>query len=140
MNNPGLKLFKLLEQAGLVDKICSYAGWNTNCNSLGTTLGGLVFNHSHEHGGRYNLRYRYVEDVFYQSDVRQEVLTDYLPEIGGSYFDLNGQDELVCKKIEQLLNQKIHEHDFLKDVSATNVVLPWRRMFELNFDLISSGQ
>ena len=37
-NGGDLQLIEYLDELNILDQLVSYAGWNTNCNSLGTTL------------------------------------------------------------------------------------------------------
>lgn len=37
-NGGDIQLIEYLDELNLLDKLISYAGWNTNCNTLGTTL------------------------------------------------------------------------------------------------------
>lgn len=137
-NGGDLELMKYLEERKLIDRICSYAGWNTNCNTLGTTLAGMAFNYAlPAEVRRGQLYYRLIEDVFYQANIRQVVIADYLPQHGLSYFVLKDQVEAVAAEIQKLLNEEIQRHPFMaeKGYTVKKVTLPWRRMFELNFDL-----
>lgn len=134
-NGGDLMLFKRLEQNHLIELLCGYSGWNTNCNSLGTTLAALVYNHAAPARGLPFLMYRYIEDVFYQASVRQRVTQEFLPTIGATYFDLKGQEDLVSDEVEKLLNKELFSHSFAHHITVNNVSLPWKRMFELSFDV-----
>lgn len=137
-NGGDLELFNYLRRYDLLDKIKGYAGWNTNCNSLGTTLCGLVFNHFKKPEDAFKqVCYRLIEDVLYQSDIRQQVISDYLPLHGLSYFELKDQDNEVSSEIERRLNGIIQETDVFCEhqLAISRVRLPWSRMFELDFDV-----
>lgn len=140
-NGGDLELFRYLERRQLLDSIRGYAGWNTNCNSLGTTLSALVFNHFKTREDSFKqVSYRLIEDVLYQSDIRQQVIQDYLPLYDMSYFVLNGKEQQVSDEIIRRLNGIIHEVSVFKEhsIELHNGNLPWKRMFELDFDMYFS--
>lgn len=140
-NGGDIDLFRILKDLDLLSKINGYAGWNTNCNSLGTTLSSMVFNsYKEEDIKRKNVYYRLIEDVLYQSIIRKKVTNDYLPRNGLSYFELNGKENEVSTEIEEQLNKEIKKNfQFEKsNILISNVSLPWKRMFELDFNLIQN--
>lgn len=137
-NGGDLQLIKYLDEKNLLQKLLGYAGWNTNSNTLGTVLSSSIFyydllntNHS-EH-----LIYRIIEDALYQSIVRQEVITGYLPNHGLSYYDFKNMqrdvENEIAKQLEICYNRlNVSKHIGLEKIE---VVSPWSRMFEVGLRL-----
>ena len=69
-------MMRYLDEMDILDKLISYAGWNTNCNALGTTLSQAYIGKDDR---LCNLLYRIIDDVLYQSAVRHEVIAEDLP-------------------------------------------------------------
>src|SRR5699024_11837227 len=91
----------LLNEYNLLDKLISYKGWNTNCNTLGTTIAAGIFGfeRNNELKIKKNLLYNLFDDVFYQSKIRKEVTHQLLPSFNANYFNLNQQDQKVDNEI-----------------------------------------
>lgn len=72
-------ILNLLIHEELFLKLTSYKGWNTNANSLGTSLAQLcIADHKNEEV-KQNLMYHLLDDFIYQSLIRQEIDETYLP-------------------------------------------------------------
>lgn len=135
-NGGDQQLLHDLDGIGALADIASYAGWNTNCNTLGNTLAQAIVGVPDSPYRSRNLAYRLIDDVLYQTDVRWRVDAG-LSERGGSY-----QDVVPCMDwaVTATRKQLQKEYDGLA-LSATlpariNAVrFPWRRMFEIDMDL-----
>lgn len=70
------ELVYMLDDAGIMDKLYGYAGWNTVCNTMGTAVAtGLIgYDTGDEHERIYNLIFRFMENWCYQSIVRFDVI------------------------------------------------------------------
>ena len=134
-NGGDVQLIDYLDEMNILDSLVSYAGWNTNCNSLGTTLaqafiGGIINTLN-------NLCYRIIEDVFYQSIVRKSVVENDLVSLGLSYYDFKDQQDTV----ENIIGQKLQSYyDSMRlakkyPVIINKVYMPWRRMFEIGLEI-----
>lgn len=134
-NGGDLQLIEYLDELNILDQLVSYAGWNTNCNSLGTTLSQAFIGQENVIN---NLCYRLIEDVFYQAIVRKEVVENDLPHKGLSYYDFkrstNGCREYFLKKKLQTNFGHLHlsqRYPF----NITKIYMPWKRMFEIGMEI-----
>lgn len=127
------ELICYLDHYHLLEELNGYAGWNTNCNTTGTVLSEIQLGMIHAP----NTVYRLIEDVFYQAKVRQEIISEFLPERGLSYYDFKDQEEAVEKEIgEKLLKEYCTLHISHKyPISSIEVTMPWHRMFEIGMKL-----
>ncbi|AEB31183.1 hypothetical protein CAR_50p110 (plasmid) [Carnobacterium sp. 17-4] len=134
------ELIKLLDSKKLLEKLSSYKGWNTNGNTLGSTIAAGVFalGEGNSEAIKQNLLMHLFDDFFYQSLVRMEVTENELPKLGLNYFDLGEKKEIVRCIIEEKLEQQ--KKTFLKQTFSTDsyqisVDFPWNRMFEISCQL-----
>ena len=101
-------------------------------NSLGTTFGPIFFWKNQKH-----LCYRIIEDVFYQTIVRKQIIDCDLIELGLSYYDFKDQQDIVENRI---LNQLQAYYDSLNmshhyPVHIQRIWMPWKRMFEIGMEI-----
>lgn len=134
-NGGDVELLKYLQMYHLVENVSAYAGWNTNCNSLGTTLTSLVFNQNKTLGEQQKqIAYRLVEDIGYQSIVRKKVIEDQLIPQQVDPYNLGNKVELatflVKKELEKFVQQQLD-----LPILIENVTLPWGRMFEVGLTI-----
>jgi hypothetical protein len=120
----------------------TYAGWNTNGNTLGTCLSNGVLlkyysnlNATRKENRRFTL-YRFIEDVQYQAYLRQ-YLSSYLTNISFDPWDklnndLNFYEIYIKNGFISFGNQ------LTKEFNITNVYYPWNRTFEIGFQLIDN--
>ena len=133
-NGGDLGLIRYLDEMEILDKLCSYAGWNTNCNTLGTTLAQASLG-----SNIYNLLYRIIEDVCYQTYVRHDIANTE---------DIGVDDDITARlsEIEALIKDRLGEcYATLKisqkhPVEIKEVYLPWKRMFEIGMELKTDPQ
>ncbi len=137
-NGGDLQLIKYLDEKGLLDKLLAYAGWNTNSNTLGTVLGSSIYAYdSKNNKHKEHLVYRIIEDVLYQSDVRQDIINDYLHKEDLSYYVFGDKQEKVESEIATRLKMRYNKLGLsssipLHDIKVTS---PWSRMFEVGLYL-----
>lgn len=140
-NGGETELIQMLDDAALWDTLLAYAGWNTNCNTLGTVLAAasLGLGSDNQHALAFNKIYRLLEDWAYQSIVRQSVIETCLPSLGASYYDFNHQEVFITQTIaEQLLDVwcEMLQRSFTKwEIQQLGVFAPWQRMFEMGLKL-----
>ena len=133
-NGGDMELIRFLDEKGLLDRIYAYAGWNTNCNTLGTVLSvGQISDHVPVE----NIIYRIIEDVFYQAEVRTAVIEHDLVEMGLGYYDFKDQQSEVERRIGSYL---LEHYRTLKlseryPIMQIHVNMPWRRMFEIGMHI-----
>ena len=131
-NGGDYEFIKYLDTLNLLDKLKGYAGWNTNCNTTGTVLTQALLGKNAVN----NTIYHVIEDCFYQSIVRQDVIEHDLNELGLSYYDFkdmqNEVENRIGNKLLLLYNQlQLSKKYPIKDI---NVYLPWHRMFEIGLN------
>lgn len=133
-NGGDLQLIEYLDELNILDQLVSYAGWNTNCNSLGTTLSQAFIGQENVIN---NLCYRLIEDVFYQAIVRKEVVENDLPHKGLSYYDFKDQQTDVENIIKKKLQTNFgHLHLSQRyPFNITKIYMPWKRMFEIRMEI-----
>lgn len=133
-NGGDVELVRALDELGVLDKLVSYAGWNTNCNTLGTTLAQVIMGTSDLVR---NVCYRVIEDTFYQPLVRDEVVREELPSRGLSYYDFKDRqadvEDVIRGKLQALYDglKIAREHP----VDIKRIYMPWRRMFEIGMEM-----
>ncbi len=142
-------LMKLLSGKGLLQSLAAYAAWNTSGNTLGTVIAHAIVE-SYYHKGdekRDSERTRnseafylarLLEDWGYQAIIRAEIARDHLEALGGNYFDVNAIHDQVSGLVHEKMETFISE--YLQDlhperIRLEGVELPWKRMFEVGFDL-----
>ncbi len=133
-NGGDLQLIQYLDSMDVLDKLISYAGWNTNCNSLGTTLSQAFIGDKKQ---KEHLCYRIIEDVLYQAVVREEIVEKELEKMGLSYFYLGDKQPLIEAMIKERLQK---QYDGLKisrayPLSIQSIDMPWYRMFEIGMKI-----
>src|SRR5699024_11728973 len=104
-------------------------------NTLGTVLAdGLLHYDQPVKINRY-LLYRYLEDVCYQTVVRQVVMAKELPKLGVKDYALDAKLPQVTKAIETRLYQTYAQWQLATEVpiEIQTVNLPWQRLFEVDF-------
>lgn len=133
-NGGDLQLLQFLDDLKVIDRITAYAGWNTNCNTLGTALAVAM---TSEQIPVHNILYRIIEDCFYQSRVRMQVVQKDLPELGLGYYDLRDRQDEVEKRIGSYLleNYKKLQISRKYPIAKIHVCMPWRRMFEIGMKI-----
>ncbi|ANC78684.1 hypothetical protein ABE65_018525 [Fictibacillus phosphorivorans] len=141
-NGGDRELITLLDEEGILDKLVSYKGWNTNCNTLGTTIcQGVLGADGKQQQIQENLIYHLFDDYFYQAEIRMEMNTDYLPKYDLNYFDLKEAAGSVNEERNERMFNRFNEmilHSFQAfKVEDLKTFAPWNRMFEcgLSFNL-----
>lgn len=140
-NGGETECIQCLDRAGILDRLLAYGGWNTCCNSLGTVLATATLAWRSEQTAEitFNLIYHLLEDWLYQAIVRQELVQQYLPSLGVSYYDFGDQNETIARETEQRLRhywQALILHSFRAwHIHSLEIDHPWGRMFEIGMHL-----
>ncbi|CAF1015168.1 unnamed protein product [Didymodactylos carnosus] len=122
----------------------SYAGWNTNGNTLGTCISnGMLLSlfqtnvNTINQNKRFTL-YRFAEDAKYQASLRQS-LYEYLTQV--SYdptdhldVDIDFYSQFVQKGLRHYVQQ------IQKEWNLESLYFPWNRTFEIGFSINSALQ
>lgn len=140
-NGGETELVQMLDDACLWDNLLAYAGWNTNCNTTGTVLATAIVGTDTQDAERiaYNKIYHLLEGWAYQTVVRKQVIDQYLPAIGASYYVFGGKDAQIHAEMERRLRaayQDMFRHSFKQwELAQVQVYTPWDRMFEIGINL-----
>lgn len=137
-NGGDLELIHLLDKKKVLSQLMCYKAWNTNCNSLGSTLSALTFTQTEVNQQTLvnNLLSNIFEDAFYQAEIRMLLTQQILPSLNLSYFDLKDQAPTVMDMIGYEMLALAHVYlpnSFAKkDFVIQELSSPWNRMFEIN--------
>ena len=142
-NGGDLELIQLLDDYEILDQLYAYKGWNTHCNTLGTTIAQMVVCH-HEHISQQkiveSLIYHLLEDGFYQALLRKEMTASLKAPL--NYFDLyDKQAEITAVENKRLKELYLYYicHSFKSiHIDKIDVYHPWNRMFEIGIHLCIS--
>lgn len=135
-NGGEIAFIQELDRIGILDRLVSYKGWNTACNTIGTSLAQAIFalDNPNPKQIRRNLAYHLLDDAFYQGLVRGQ-LQVVVESDGLSYFDLKNNPETYAHMCKTLLKQtwsKVIRTGFSDtDMDAFQVYFPWNRLFEI---------
>ncbi|MDZ4197050.1 MAG: DUF4127 family protein [Candidatus Izemoplasmatales bacterium] len=138
LNAGSVDVLNLLKESGLLLKVATYAGWNTASNALGTAIAGgiayLLFGPTNAHYAF--LMKRYVEDIGYCGIVRSSV-TEKLEGTEFDYFHAKVQRGVVSSMVNHELVSFIDTHlgEIKHLFTLHDVHMPWKRMFEVGFDI-----
>lgn len=136
-NGGDLELVSMLDEQDILNQIETYRGWNTNCNTLGSSIGSAIIQYEAPQASRvHELANNLIDDVFYQAIVRKETTDSYLPKYDLSYFDLKESADLVATQVEASLSKVAGKYlkNTLENIrnNQISVEFPWNRMFEIN--------
>ena len=141
-NGGDIELIRFLDKLNVLGKLTSYKGWNTNCNTLGTTLGAGMIADLDNPVTVQNISYHILEDVCYQAKVRTALLERYFADaaFGHTTYRPELLDEAMATAKEALLSE-YHEltANSLTQQIDINVFSPWQRTFEIGLDVKLGG-
>ncbi len=144
------ELMRILSKKGILSKLCSYAGWNTSGNTLGTVISHAITNlycentvddSQNENYADKFLIERLVEDWGYQAIVRQNIWRQLengafnTLETGHLTTDeaLNWAEQLTEQELNKFIQDFIPEYK--NQYMVKDVFFPWKRLFEVGFSL-----
>ncbi len=140
-NGGETELVTMLDDLSLFDPLLAYAGWNTNCNTLGTVIATAILGHAspHREAIALNKIHHLLEDWAYQAVVRMDMVRNYLPTVGATYYDFAGADDNIQQEMVRRLMALWDDtviHSFQNwDIAGLRVSTPWNRMFEVGLDI-----
>ena len=154
VNGADLFLGRQLMMTGLPPRLLAYAGWNTAGNTLGTVLAHAVLSILMQRGAptpaqqaahaTFLIR-RYLDDYFYQAVERTHLVYEDLPALGlAPSLERLPPDKLEA--VEARLRARLSaaagelrdcfvQAGLIRNVSISNIHLPWQRLFEAAFDV-----
>lgn len=137
-NGGDIELVGFLDKLKVLDKLTSYKGWNTNCNTLGTTLGAGMITHMSSEARVKNICYHILEDVCYQAVVRTQLLDRYFSDAAFGHTNYNPQDIVEAMRFaEQSLRAeyaRISSNSLPQNLEL-EAFSPWQRTFEIGLNL-----
>lgn len=140
-NGGETELIDYLDKYNLLEKITSYAGWNTCCNSLGTVLAAMTF----AYFGQEKIKVenfkarRLTSDWAYQTEVMLDIQNKELKEWGGTFSNFNGKEKELMELIKVRVKEQI-DKTFIngyndKEIVIDSVIAPFKRMRGLEFEV-----
>lgn len=137
-NGADQELLNMLLKQNLIDKIYSYAGWNTSGNTLGTVISHsmIKLNYSRNEIDEFYIL-RLLEDWGYQAMIRQDISREDLPVMGLSYFNIGEKNEEVTEKAKRRLEdfKAKNLENIMRGYEIKRVYFPWNRLFEIGIEL-----
>jgi hypothetical protein len=136
-NGADTTLMELLRERGLLPGLHAYSAWNTAGNTIGTTIAHAAIAWR---AGRDSLASRQfrahhlIEDWLYQGVVRQGAYAWLLKQTGTDRIP-PGQVAEAARWIEAQLAPLVTALDTGFRVVPGSLRLPWKRLFEIDFDL-----
>jgi len=122
---------------GVLGRLSGYGGWNTAGNSLGSAvaLGCLAAAGADETKLRLAVVARLVDDWLYQARTRTRLLMDpELKPLGLGGFLGGDQLEPVAERARRSVNDELRA--FSLPYRLTRLSFPWRRVFEIDYELV----
>jgi hypothetical protein len=154
VNGSDLILGSLLVQHPEIAELSGYAGWNTAGNTLGTVLAQAIihlaaqFSEISRDQIRAHLEFlfmRFIDDYYYQARERTRLMIEDLPELGIQPGFERLPDQHIAEIERRLavrlqtaaaeLEQVFIRSGLVKKVQISNIYLPWKRLFEVGFDV-----
>jgi Protein of unknown function (DUF4127) len=154
-NGADLVLGNLLVQHPEITSLSAYGGWNTAGNTLGTVLAQSALHILAARTGsdpqrlRAHLEFlflRLLDDYYYQARERSLAYLEDLPALGLSPRGDRLDDPQQAAHLEELVSTRLQraaaelESLFIRSgrvrrVQVENIHLPWKRLFEIGFDV-----
>lgn len=137
-NGGDIQLIQFLNQHQLLNQLASYKGWNTNCNTLGTTLGAGMIADMNNPKTLENIAYHVLEDVAYQAAARTKALEVFFADaaFGHTRYQPEQLTEAMSLVKDELLNfyHKNTAQSLPQDIEF-DVNSPWGRTFEIGITI-----
>ncbi|WP_333917531.1 DUF4127 family protein [Vibrio crassostreae] len=141
-NGGDIELIRFLDKLNVLGKLTSYKGWNTNCNTLGTTLGAGMIADLTNPITMQNISFHILEDVCYQAVVRPQLLERYFSDaaFGHTTYPAEQLDEAMATAKSELLNTyRLLTANSLPQQLDIDVFSPWQRTFEIGLNINGVG-
>jgi hypothetical protein len=154
VNGSDLILSNLLMQHAESVRLSAYAGWNTAGNTLGTVLAQAFLRLLAKRNGddpeqtraQYEFLFlRFLDDYYYQACERSLCLLEDLPALG-IHPSMERLPASSVKSVENHVQRRLLlaaseleklfvKAGVVKSVSVEHIILPWKRLFEVGFEV-----
>ena len=131
-NGADNELMEMLREQHLLDRLSSYAAWNTAANSAGTCIAYMMLRLGQTEAANTFTKLRLLEDWAYMANVRKQALA-WITQRGGGYFNLGEYEASLGEYIGQELQRYADECGLA--VRVGRIGFPWRRLFDISIDL-----
>ena len=154
VNASDLVLGGLLRQHPPVAALAGYGGWNTAGNTLGTVLAQAVIRTLALRGGGTReqlaahlafLFLRFLDDDLYQARERTRCMVEDLPALGIAPTMERLPDDRIAAVEDRVRDRLLQAaadlrslfvaSGLVRDVRVSHIHLPWKRLFEVGFDV-----
>jgi hypothetical protein len=154
VNAADMVLGELLRQLPRVANLAGYGGWNTAGNTLGTVLAQSVIRalalnqgptRDQEAAHLEFLFLRFIDDDLYQGHERTRCMVEDLPALDIEptlerlpdyrVAEIERRIDARLRQAAGELRERFMRSKAVRDVSIDHVHLPWRRLFEVGFDV-----
>lgn len=126
---------KELAAKNLLDDLVAYSGWNTADNTVGYALcQGLLADKMKLREKDNLLKVRYLDDWFYQSNIRPQLSSVIDRYDLNLKFDLGNYRNDILKVTNKLFQKHLKTNQFFYDTTLT-IDFPWNRLFEIDVQL-----
>lgn len=138
-NGGDMKLIDAIVKQDIWYRLISYKGWNTTCNTIGTSLAQALLCQGQENPMQVelNVLYHLLDDGLYQAKVRSQLISK-IRQNGGDIFDVGDRKEEYERHVAKQLyqeSQRLFNNDVISDVlTGLKAELPWNRTFEIFLD------
>lgn len=134
-------LMNCLEEAGLLDKLYAYGGWNTADNTTGFVIAQSILSSKINESDRHRLlAVRYLDDWAYQANVRQYLQDKIIAHVSGAS-SVNVQPILprLIATGERKLTTFADTHLGFMQINDIDLAFPWNRTFEADLTVTFVG-
>ncbi len=136
-NGADNELMGMLRDRGLLNRLASYAGWNTAANTAGTCIAHMMLRLGKPDAGETFTQLRLLEDWAYMANVREQAM-EWVIRHGGDYYDVGSCEEPLAEYVAQELGR--YAEDCALPVRVKGVAFPWRRLFDIAIELETQGR
>jgi hypothetical protein len=131
-NGADNSLLTLMKEAGILDRLAAYSGWNTAGNTLGYAVGqGMLSPFMSDEQRKKMLAVRYLDDWAYQANIRGQLYEEVVYPAGSDGQWLNTLKPRVTKAATAKIRRFAAANLWPMTVENIWVEFPWNRMFEL---------
>lgn len=134
-------LMNCLEEAGLLNDLYAYGGWNTADNTTGFVIAQSILSSKIEENDRHRLlAVRYLDDWAYQAGIRQYLQDNIIAHAkGASNVNVRPIQPRLIAIGERKLTAFADQHLSFMQINDIDLAFPWNRTFEADFTITFVG-